>query len=93
MLKKGKKERRDNSSEFDDKEKKRREEPERVDKLTRKLLQLNVKDDVYAAAYVQLFILLPTMTEILPPSACFTVSIIVSTTTTATPSHLKYSSV
>jgi len=40
MLKKGKKGRRDDSSEFDDKEKKRRKEPERVDKLTRKLLQL-----------------------------------------------------
>jgi len=40
MLKKGKKGRRDDLSEFDDKEKKGREEPERVDKLTRKLLQL-----------------------------------------------------
>jgi len=91
MLKKGKKRRRDNSSEFDDKEKKGREEPERVDKLTRKLLQLNVKDDVYAAAYVQLFILVPIMTKI-PPSTCFTASTIVSTNTTAIPSYPRYSS-
>jgi len=59
MLKKRKKRRRDDSSEFDDKEKKGREEPKQVDKLTRKLLQLNVKDDVCVAAYVQLFILVP----------------------------------
>jgi len=36
---------------FDDKRKKEREAPEWVDELTRKLLQLNVKDDAYAAAY------------------------------------------
>jgi len=41
-LKKGKKGRRDDSSEFNDKEKKGREEPERVNKLTRKLLLMQL---------------------------------------------------
>ena len=36
---------------FEDEGKKKEEGQEKVDKLTRKLLQLNVKDDAYAAAY------------------------------------------
>jgi len=48
---------------FEDEGKKKEEGQEYVDELTRKLLQLNVKDDAYAAAYAQLFILTPTMTE------------------------------
>jgi len=39
---------------------------EKVDELTRKVLQLNVKDDAYATAYAQLFVLAPEMTENLP---------------------------
>jgi len=36
---------------FEDERKKGKEEQEKVDKLTRKLLQLNVKDDAYVTAY------------------------------------------
>ena len=49
--KSAKKEVRTRKIQFDDKGKKEKEAPEWVDELTRKLLQLNVKDDAYAAAY------------------------------------------
>ena len=77
---------------FDDKEKKEREVPERVDELTKKLLQLNVKNDMYAAAYAQLFILALTMTKNLLPPACFVVSTVALTSTAVTLSHPRYSS-
>jgi len=75
---------------FEDKGKKKEEGQEKVDKLTRKLLQLNVKDDAYAAAYAQLFILAPMMTKNLLPPSCFAASTIVSTSTTVMPSHPRY---
>jgi len=77
---------------FEDKGKKKEEGQEKVDELTRKLLQLNVKDDAYAAAYAQLFILAPTMTENLPPPSSFAASTITSTSTTIMPFHPRYSS-
>jgi len=77
---------------FEDEGKKKEEEQEKVDKLTRKLLQLNVKDDAYTAAYAQLFILAPTMTENLPLPSRFAASTIVSTSTTVMPFHPRYSS-
>jgi len=75
---------------FEDEGKKKKEEQERVDELTRKLLQLNVKDNAYAAAYAQLFILVPTMTENLLPLSRFAASTIASTSTTVMPSHPRY---
>jgi len=90
--KSAKKEVRTRKIQFDDKGKKEKEAPEWVDELTRKLLQLNVKDDAYAAAYAQLFILAPTMTKNLSPPACFAASTIASTSTAVTPSHPRYSS-
>jgi len=77
---------------FEDEGKKKEEGQEKVDKLTRKLLQLNIKDDTYAAAYAQLFILVPTMTENLLPPSRFAASIITLTSTTVMPSHPRYSS-
>jgi len=77
---------------FENKGKKKEEGQEKVDELTRKLLQLNVKDDAYAAAYAQLFILAPTMTENLSPPSRFAASTIASTSTTVMPSYSRYSS-
>jgi len=76
----------------EDEGKKKEEGQERVDELTRKLLQLNVKDNTYAAAYAQLFILAPTMTRNLPPPSRFASSTIALTSTTVMPSHPRYSS-
>jgi len=77
---------------FENEGKKKEEGQEHVDELTRKLLQLNVKDDTYAAAYAQLFILVPTITENLLPPSRFAASTIVSTSTTVMSSHPRYSS-
>jgi len=75
---------------FEDKGKKKEEGQKCVDELTRKLLQLNVKDDAYAAAYAQLFILAPTMTENLPPLSRFGVSTVAATSTTMVSSYPRY---
>jgi len=50
-------------------EKRRKEKDiqEQVDKLTGKLLWLDVKDNVYAIAYMQLFVLVLNLTDKLPP--------------------------
>ena len=75
---------------FDDEGKKGKEEQEKVDELTRKLLQLNVKDNAYAAAYAQLFILAPKMTDNLPPPSRFGASTVAATSTTMAPSYPRY---
>jgi len=75
---------------FEDEGKKGKEGQKKVDKLTRKLLQLNVKDDAYAAAYAQLFILAPEMTNNLPPPSQFEASTVVATSTTMAPSYPRY---
>jgi len=76
---------------FEDKGKKRKEGQEKVDELTRKLLQLNVKDDAYATAYAQLFVLAPEMTDNLPLSSRFGASTIMATSTTMVPSYPRHS--
>jgi len=86
-----KKEMRVRKVQFEDKGKKKEEGQKRVDKLTRKLLQLNVKDNAYAATYAQLFILAPTMTKNLPPPSCFAASTVTATSTTMAPSYPRYS--
>jgi len=75
---------------FNDKGKKKREGLEQVDKLTRKLLQLNIKNDMYVAVYIQLFVLAPIMTENLLLPFCFAVSTITFTSTIAMPSYSRY---
>ena len=77
---------------FENKGKKKEEGQEHVDELTKKLLQLNVKDDAYAAAYAQLFILAPTITENLLLPSRFAAFTITSTSTTVMSSHPRYSS-
>ena len=64
---------------------------EKVDELTRKVLQLNVKDDAYATAYAQLFVLAPEMTENLPLPSRFGASTIAATSTTMAPSYSRHS--
>jgi len=76
---------------FEDEGKKGKEGQEKVDELTRKLLQLNVKDSAYAAIYVQLFVLAPEMTDNLPPLCCFGASTVMAMSTTMTPSYPRYS--
>ena len=75
---------------FENKEKKRKEGQEKVDELTRKLLQLNVKDDAYAAIYAQLFVLAPEITDNLPPPSWFGASTVAATSTTMAPSYPRY---
>jgi len=75
---------------FEDKGKKGKEGQEKVDELTRKLLQLNVKDDAYAAAYAQLFVLAPEMTDNLLPPSQFGASTVAATSTTMVPSYPRY---
>jgi len=75
---------------FDDEGKKGKEGQEKVDELTRKLLQLNVKDDAYAAAYAQLFILAPEITDNLSPSSQFGASTVAATSTAMAPSYPRY---
>jgi len=75
---------------FMDKGKKRKEKQEKVNKLTRKLLQLNVKNNVYAAAYTQLFVLVPEITDNLPLFSCFGASTAMATSATITPSYPRY---
>jgi len=75
---------------FKDKGNKKKEEQEKVDKLTRKLLQLNIKGDAYTTAYAQLFVLAPEMTKNLPLPSHFVASTIALMSTTVTPSHPRY---
>jgi len=75
---------------FEDEGKKKKEGQEKVDELTRKLLQLNVKDDAYAAAYAQLFVLAPEMTDNLPPPSQFGALTVAATSTTIAPSYPRY---
>jgi len=75
---------------FKDKGNKKKEGQEKVDELTRKLLQLNIKDGTYATAYVQLFVLAPEMTKNLPLPSYFVASTIALMSTTVTPSHPRY---
>jgi len=76
---------------FEDKGKKGKEGQEKVDELTRKLLQLNVKDDAYAAAYAQLFVLAPEMMDNLPLPSRFGASTVMATSTTIAPSYPRHS--
>ena len=75
---------------FDDEGKKGKEGQEKVDELTRKLLQLNVKDDAYAAIYAQLFVLAPEIMDNLPPPSWFGASTVAATSTTMAPSYPRY---
>ena len=86
-----KKEMRLRKVQFEDKGKKKEEKQKRVDKLTRKLLQLNIKDDAYAATYAQLFILVPMVTENLLLPSCFAASTVMATSTTMAPSYPRHS--
>jgi len=76
---------------FEDEGKKGKEGQEKVDELTRKLLQLNVKDDAYATAYAQLFVLAPEMTDNLPSPSRFEASTVMATSTTMALSYPRYS--
>ena len=64
---------------------------EHVDELTRKLLQLNVKDNAYAAAYVQLFILAPKITDNFSPLSYFGALAVIATSTTMILSYTRHS--
>jgi len=76
---------------FENKGKKGKKKQKKVDKLTRKLLQLNVKDDAYVAAYTQLFVLvLEIMDNLLLPS-CFGASTAMAISATIIPFYLRYS--
>jgi len=75
---------------FEDKGRKRKEGQKKVNKLTRKLLQLNMKDNAYAATYTQLFVLAPEMTDNLPPPSRFGASTVAATSTTMAPSYPRY---
>ena len=75
---------------FEDKGRKRKEEQKKVNKLTRKLLQLNMKDNAYAATYTQLFVLAPEMTDNLPPPSQFGALTVAATSTTIAPSYPRY---
>jgi len=76
---------------FEDKERKKKEMQEKVDELTRKLLQLNVKDNAYAIAYTQLFVLVPEMTENLLLLSCFGASTIAVMSTAGALMYPRYS--
>jgi len=76
---------------FENKGKKKKEGQEKVDELTRKLLQLNVRDNESAMAYAQLFVLVPEMTENLPLSSYFGASTIVVTSAAGAPTYPRYS--
>jgi len=76
---------------FEDEGKRKKNGQENVDELTRKLLRLNVKDDVYAAAYAQLFVLAPEMTDNLPLPSHFRALTVAEASTTMTPSYPRYS--
>ena len=78
-------------SESDSEEKERKKRKKSTKKEVRvRLLQLNVKNDAYAAAYAQLFILAPTMTKNLLPPSCFGASTVAATSTTMVPSYPRY---
>jgi len=67
-----------------------REGQKQINELTRKLLQLNVKDDAYAAVYAQLFVLAPNMMDNLPPPTCYEASTMAATNTTGMLSYPRY---
>jgi len=105
-LRKGKKERRGELSdeesedevirmetglESDNEEEEGKEGQEKIDELTRKLLQLNVKDNAYTATYAQLFVLASEMINNLPPPSHFGASTVMATSATMIPSYPKYS--
>ena len=75
---------------FEDEGKKRREGQENVDELTRKLLRLNMKDNTYAVAYAQLFVLAPEMTDNLPPPSRFGASTIAATNSVGAPTYPRH---
>ena len=76
---------------FEDKGKKRKEGQEKVDELTKKLLQLNVKDNAYVAAYTQLFVLAPEITDNLPLPSHFRASTVMETSTPMALSYPRHS--
>jgi len=76
---------------FENKEKKGERRQEKVNKLTKKLLQLNVKDNVYTAAYTQLFVLVSEITDNLPLPTHFAASTVTATSTAGAPTYLRYS--
>ena len=76
---------------FEDEGKKGKEGQEKIDKLTRKLLQLNMKDNEYAVAYTQLFVLAPEMMDNLPPLSRFRASTVMTTSTTMALSYPRHS--
>jgi len=73
-------------------EKRRKEKDiqEQVDKLTGKLLWLDVKDNVYAIAYMQLFVLVPNLIDKLPPLSQFGINTAIATNAIVTPSQPSY---
>ena len=73
---------------FEDKGKKGQE---KIEELTRKLLQLNVKDNAYAATYAQLFVLASKITDNLSSPSCFGASTVTATSATMIPSYPRYS--
>jgi len=52
---------------FEEKGRKGKDVQGQVDELTRKLLQLDIKDNAYTVVYAQLFILALNLTDKLPP--------------------------
>ena len=73
-----------------EKERKEKDIQEQVDKLTRKLLWLDVKDNMYAIAYMQLFVLVPNLIDKLPPLSQFGINTAIATNAIATPSQPSY---
>ncbi|KXN87341.1 hypothetical protein AN958_08931 [Leucoagaricus sp. SymC.cos] len=56
---------------------------DQVEELMWKLLQLDVKDDQYALAYAQLFVIAPALTDKLPPPPQFSINTAAVTNTAA----------
>jgi len=52
---------------FEEERRKGKDVQGQVDELTRKLLQLDIKDNAYTMAYTQLFVLASNLTDKLPP--------------------------
>jgi len=86
-----KKEIRVRKMQFENEGKKKKEGQEQVDELTRKLLQLNVKDDAYTMAYAQLFVLVLEMTKNLPLPSRFRASTVAVTSAAGAPTYPRYS--
>lgn len=75
---------------FKNKGNREKKEQEKIDKLTRKLLQLNVKNDTYIATYTQLFVLAPNMIDNLLSSTYFGASTMAAISTTGMLSYSRY---